>query len=123
MQRKLGTKVALLAIVLLLLLGYSFSYLIVSRRGIEEAAEYGLEGIVYVRLDRILDPENNSADVRNADWQSHVARSRLYYPAWLIDHLVFGTPEPILPPLVNLEQAQHSSRETPFVDNETTRQD
>ena len=67
-------------------MAYVGTYYHLSRRGIAEAAEYGLEGFLYVPVDDVLASE---------DLSLHYRRCTLFAPANWVDRHVFGGPPPI----------------------------
>ncbi len=77
----------LLVFVWSLLASYIGAYYRLSRRGVEEAADYGLEGcFLYVPTDRAMETQ---------DLTEHYRRMRFFAPASWIDQHIFGGPPPI----------------------------
>lgn len=73
-------------IVVLLVATYIGSYVYLSRRGLHEAAKYGMDGFLYVPLDEA---------VQSKDLSRHQYLKLLYMPLNVIDHAVLGTNEPV----------------------------
>ena len=72
--------------VLSMVMAYAGAYYRLSRRGIEEAATYGLKGFFYIPIDEAMTSE---------DWSAHYRLGIFFAPANLIDQYIFGGPVPI----------------------------
>ncbi len=80
----------LLVTVLSCFLAYVGSYYRLRQRGIQEAAQYGAPGILYVSWNEIS--SNDDALFRLA-WKDQQARRRFFWPLILVD-MLFGGPRP-----------------------------
>lgn len=70
----------------LLLVGYGATYCYLSRRGVHEAVEYGLDGFLYVPAEEVFATESLG---------SHERSTNFFAPANWIDRKVFGGPKPV----------------------------
>ncbi|WP_169978758.1 hypothetical protein [Tautonia rosea] len=85
---KLGLRgLILLVAVSALVLSYPVSYHRLSRRGLQEAEIYGIEGFLYVPFEEAAASE---------DLSRHYALKAIYTPANWIDRTIFGGPYPTL---------------------------
>jgi len=95
------------AVLLVVVFSYIVTYWHLSRRGLEVASTIRLDGFVYSNLSTIISDDKYSAAERKAEWVKHVRLRRVFYMAWFMDHVFFGTSEPLQhEPLVNLQQLQ-----------------
>lgn len=69
-----------------LVMGYAGAYYRLSRRGMKEAATYGMHGFLYVSMDKVMASEDLSTQLR---WCAFFA------PANWVDRHVFGGPAPV----------------------------
>lgn len=69
-----------------IIVAYGTSYYRISRRGIEEAKDYGLIGFLYVPAEKVFASE---------DLSEHYRFARFYAPANLVDQSLFGGPPPV----------------------------
>jgi hypothetical protein len=74
------------------LLGYAGSYYRLSRRGMREAPEYGLEGFLYVPIEPMASGDDA---VWRAAYAKHLALMWFFMPANWLDHQVLGNPEAV----------------------------
>lgn len=65
---------------------YVGSYYYLSRRGMAEAASYGMAGFLYVPASDVLATE---------DLSEHCYRCRIYAPLNWLDHNLLGGPSPV----------------------------
>ncbi len=80
--RKMFVALTLLSVTM----AYAGAYYRLSRRGIEDAAVYGLSGFFYVSADEVMASEDLTTQRR---W------CLFFAPANWVDQLVFGGPQPI----------------------------
>lgn len=76
-----------LAVLVCLLTSYGTCYYRISRARMAEAAETGLEGFFYVPMDDIVAANDLTA--------RHYLLALFFAPANMVDHFVFGAPEPV----------------------------
>ena len=69
-----------------LLVVYVGSYVHLSRRGVAEAAEYGMEGFLYVPADQVF---------ATKDLSQHYFFCKVYAPINWVDRALFGGPDPV----------------------------
>ncbi len=79
-------KVFVAMTLLSVILAYAGAYYRLSRRGVEEAAAYGLHGFFYVSADDVIESQDLSTQ---RGW------CMFFAPANWVDQWVFGGPQPI----------------------------
>ena len=67
-------------------MAYAGAYYGLSRRGLEEASTYGMEGFLYVPVDEVMASE---------DLSSHYRWCMFFAPANWVDRHIFGGAHPV----------------------------
>jgi hypothetical protein len=80
------TSMLINALLVGVLVFYTSSYYFLSRRGMNEAATYGMDGFLYVPAADVFATENLSG---------HHSRCRIYAPLNWLDRTMFGGPTPV----------------------------
>ena len=75
----------------LLVCAYLGSYYRLSRRGMAEAKDYGIDGFLYVHCGDII---ASAQQTPHAGMARHYALAIFYEPACWVDRLMFGTATP-----------------------------
>ena len=78
-------RMMLAVLIAALVMWYVGSYYRLSRRGMREAVDYGLDGFLYVPCALAAEPENQLRDFALATW---------YAPLNWLDRKLFGAPRP-----------------------------